>query len=172
MCASHWTGRKPKRIYSQVCYWVPVEFQHIIWLFDKKVVKLCLHYSGTENAELHLCHVEPPALFVHWLDFAAQHRHCHCSLWNSILRVVKIANRISWSQVCVLLPKTPSCMPALLFCGEQPKIRLASLSAKTTLCGFPVLILVLEGSREQHTEVAVWAQECFKDGINQFPWLY
>lgn len=63
-------------------------------------------------------------------------------------------------------------MPALPFCGEQPEIRLALLSAKTTLCGFPELILVLGRGREEHTEVAVWAQECFKDGINQFPWLY
>lgn len=44
-------------------------------------------------------------------------------------------------------------MSALPFWGEQPKIKLDLLSAKTTLCGFPVLILVLERSREEHTEV-------------------
>lgn len=57
------------------------------------------------------------------------------------------------------------------FLERAAKIRLVLLSAKTMLCCFPVLILVLEGSREEHTEVALWAQECFRDGMNQFPWL-
>lgn len=56
MCASHWTDRKPKNnLFSGLVLNSTAIPTHNLIVIGRKVVKLCLHYSGSENTELHPC---------------------------------------------------------------------------------------------------------------------
>lgn len=86
------------------------------------------------------------------------------ALWNFILKLCKLLVGLAdWSQVCVLLPKTPSCRPALPFWGA------ARNQLGFIVCREHVVWFSCAGRGQGAApRGAVWAQECSRDGPEQF----
>lgn len=94
------------------------------------------------------------------------------ALWNFILKLWKLLVGLAdWSQVCVLLPKTPSCTPALPFWGAA-KNQLGFIVCREHVVWFSCADPGAGRGQGGAPRGGFVGPGAFQDGINQSPGLY
>lgn len=94
------------------------------------------------------------------------------ALWNFILKLWKLLVGLAdWSQVCVLLPKTPSCTPALPFWGAA-KNQLGFIVCREHVVWFSCADPGAGRGQGGAPRGGFVGPGVFQDGINQSPGLY